>query len=101
MPTRQVVSAFGAISRDNRLVITQEWVLEAFTMWFAAGIVILATALGASSDLSRWVYRLTAVTLLISAAWTAATGARTSVAWFKVCVALLTTTAALLVAASL
>ena len=33
IPTRQVVAGFEPITRDNRLVITQEWLAEAFTMW--------------------------------------------------------------------
>ena len=101
VPTRAVISGFEPISRDNRLVITQEWVLEAVTMWFVAAIVSVATAVGGGSTLTGWLYRVTAILLVVSAAWTALTGARTSVVWFKICVGLLTVTAALLVAASL
>ena len=99
-PTRQVVSGFGAISRDNRLVITQEWVVEALGMWFIAAVVIMATALAPASDLTHWIYRLTALMLIVVASWTGATGARTPVIWFKICVVLLPGTAALLLAAS-
>jgi hypothetical protein len=101
LPTRQVVRSFGAISADNRLVMTQEWIVEALAMWFTAAVLILVTALGASSDLAHWVYRLTAVMLAMVAAWTAATGARTPVVWFKICVGLLTSTSVLLILASL
>ncbi len=98
--TRPVVTGFGPIGRDNRLVMTQEWVFEALGMWFIAAVVVLATAVAASSDLTHWIYRVAAVMLVVSAAWTAVTGARTSVIWFKVCVVLLAGTAALLLAAS-
>jgi hypothetical protein len=33
VPTRQVVAGFGPVSADNRRVIVQEWLAEAFTMW--------------------------------------------------------------------
>lgn len=100
VPTAAVVRGFGPISRDNRLIITQEWVVEALAMGLVAAIVVATTALEGSSDLSRWLYRITAVMLVAVAAWTAATGARTPVVWFRVCVALLVSTAALLLAAS-
>jgi hypothetical protein len=32
IPTRQVVAGFGEITRDNRLVLTMEWVAEALAM---------------------------------------------------------------------
>ena len=48
LPTARVVHGFGDPSRDNRLVITQEWIAEAMTMWFIATVVIIAAALGGS-----------------------------------------------------
>lgn len=101
VPTAAVVRGFGPISRDNRLIITQEWVVEALAMGLVAGIVVTTTALEGSNELSRWLYRITALALGVVAVWTAATGARTPVIWFKICVALLATTAALLLVASL
>jgi hypothetical protein len=45
MPTRKVVAGFGPISADNRRVILQEWLAEAFTMWGIAATVIAAFGL--------------------------------------------------------
>jgi hypothetical protein len=101
IPTRQVVSGFGRISRDNRLVITQEWVAEALTMWFIAGVVVIATSVAGSGEpITVWVYRAAAIMLAAVGALTAVTGAKTPVVWFKICPVLLGSSAALLLAAS-
>lgn len=102
IPTRQVVAGFEPITRDNRLVITQEWLAEAFTMWGLAAAIVVTTAVGgADSSTTVWLYRVVAGLLVAIAALTALTGARTPVVWFKVCPVLLSSSAALLVAASL
>jgi len=86
VPTRQVVAGFGPIGADNRLVIMQEWLAEALTMWGIAAVVIAATAAGgAATDVRDWVYRVAAALLAALGVLTAVTGARTSVVWFKVC----------------
>jgi hypothetical protein len=86
IPTRQVVAGFEPITRDNRLVITQEWLAEAFTMWGLAVAVAVTTAVeGADSDATVWLYRVVAGLLVAIAALTAFTGARTPVIWFKIC----------------
>jgi hypothetical protein len=102
VPTRQVVAGFGAITVDNRRVILQEWLVEAFTMWGLAAAVISATVVGgAGSGVTIAVYRVAAGLLVALAVLTGLTGARTPVVWFKVCPVLLTTSAALLVLASI
>jgi len=101
LPTAKVVEGFDDTSRDNRLVITQEWIAEAMTMWFISGVVILATAVGGSHQvLTDWVYLASAIMLVALALLTALTGARTPVVFFKICPVLLGATAALLVVAS-
>ena len=100
IPTRQVVAGFGDISIDNRLVITQEWIAEALTMWFLAALVVLVTAFGDAGSIVPWVYRLVAIMLVAVGALTAATGGRTPVIWFKICPVLLSSTAVLLLVAS-
>jgi hypothetical protein len=100
-PTRQVLAGFEPVTADNRWVIKQEWLAEAFTMWGVAAVIIAATATGGTAASVRdWVYRAAAGLLLALAALTALTGARTPVIWFKVCPALLTSAAVLLLAAS-
>ena len=39
IPTKQVVAGFGEISRDNRLVITMEWVAEGLSFIFVAVLI--------------------------------------------------------------
>jgi len=100
LPTARVVRGYHDTSRDNRLVITQEWIAEAMTMWFVAAVVAIATVVGGSKSLTDWVYRASAIMLFAVAALTGFTGARTPVIFFKICPVLLTATAALLLAAS-
>lgn len=100
VPTRQVVGGFGEISQDNRLVLVMEWVTEALAMWLVAGLVVAFAVTGAEAA-ARLVYRICAGFLVVLAAWTTGTGARTPVIWFKLCPAVLALTAGLLVAASL
>lgn len=102
IPTRQVVAGFGQITADNRLVITQEWLAESFTMWGIAVSVVVTTAVaGPDADATEWLYRVAAGLLVALAVLTAFTGARTAVIWFKICPILLSSSAALLLAASL
>ncbi len=100
LPTRQVIAGFGPITTDNRRVLRQEWLAEAFTMWGAAAIVIAATAAAGPADVRAWVYRAVAALLAALATLTALTGARTPVVWFKICPVLLAGSAGLLLAAS-
>lgn len=102
IPTSRVLAGFRPITRDNRLVVIQEWLAEAFTMWGLAALVVSAAIVGGpGSHASQWVYRLVAALLIALAILTGFTGARTPVIWFKICPVLLTSSAALLLAASL
>lgn len=101
IPTKQVAAGFEPITVDNRRVLIQEWLAEAFTMWGLAAIVMGATAVAADGDaVVAWVYRAAAGLLVGLAVLTALTGARTPVIWFKICPVLLGTSAVLLVVAS-
>ena len=85
-PTRQVVAGFRPITADNRRIVLQEWLAEAFTMWGIAAVVIVVTAVsGPGTGARTWVYRTAALLLIALAALTALTGARTPVVWFKIC----------------
>lgn len=102
IPTAQVVAGFAPTTIDNRRVLTQEWLAEAFTMWGIAAVIVVATAFGGPrSDVTVWVYRAAAALLAALAVLTALTGARTRVIWFKVCPILLGSSAALLLVASM
>lgn len=102
IPTRQVLASFEPISTDNRRIILQEWLAEAFTMWGIAAVVIAATAAtGAAADIRAWVYRAASALLISLGTLTALTGARTPVIWFKICPVLLAVAALVLFLGSL
>lgn len=101
LPTGQVLAGFAPITADNRRIVLQEWLAEAFTMWGVAAVVIAVTAAGgADAGAGGWVYRVAAGLLVALGTLTALTGARTPVVWFKICPVLLAGSAALLVVAS-
>ena len=101
VPTRQVLAGFAPITANNRRIVAQEWLAEAFTMWGIAALVIVVTAIGGTELGARvWVYRVAAALLIALGALTAVTGARTPVVWFKICPVLLAGSAVLLLAAS-
>ena len=101
IPTGRVLAGFAPIAADNRRIVLQEWLAEAFTMWGVAAMVIAATAAdGPGAGGRDWVYRAAAALLLALAVLTGLTGARTPVIWFRICVFLLAGSAALLLAAS-
>ena len=95
-PTRSVVAGFGSISEDSKRIITMEWVAEGLTLCFIGLLVLLITALdGAQDSVSRNVYRISAVMLIVMAGWTLLTGARTSIVPIRVCPIVKTTVATL------
>lgn len=97
IPIGQVVAGFRPTSRDNRLVITQEWLAKALTMRGLAILVIVSTATSADTS-TNWVYPVTAILLVVIALLTALTGVRTRVVWFKICPIVVGASAALLTA---
>jgi hypothetical protein len=101
IPTRQVLAGFEPVTGDNRRIVAQEWLAEAFTMWGIAAVVIAATTAGGIDASARaWIYRVVARLLVALAVLTALTGARTQVIWFKICPVLLAGSAVLLLIAS-
>lgn len=102
IPTKQVVAGFGDIGRDNRHIITMEWVAEGLSFMFVAVLVVAVTWSGQTPEVAEdLVYRVVTGFLLAIGAWTAMTGARTKVIWFRMCPVVMTVTSGLLIAASL
>ena len=101
VPTKRVVAGFVPITADNRRILTQEWLAESLTMWGMAALVVAVTATTVDTQVTAIVYRVVAGLLVALAVLTAFTGARTPIVWFKVCPALLATSAALLLVASI
>ena len=98
VPTRSIVRGFGAISRDNRLILAMESVAEGMTLIFLGVLVILVTAIaGSGSQAAHVAYLACAGMLLVMAILTLVTGARTSILPYKICPAVKTTVAILFV----
>lgn len=96
LPTKAVVKGFGPISTDNKRIIAMEWVAEGLTLCFIGILVMLVTLLGESGNLvSIYVYRSSAIMLILMAALTFMTGARTSIIPIKICPVVKTFTALL------
>ena len=86
VPTRKIVDGFGQLSPDNRRIITMEWLLEGATLCFLGALVaVVALDLGPIDPATRLVGRLAAAMLLIMAAISAFTGARTAVLPMRLC----------------
>jgi hypothetical protein len=96
VPTKSIVAGFEPLSVDNRRVLTMEWVSEGFMLCFIGvltGLVTFAAPHGTAA--ATLVYRVSAVMLLVMAAWTLVTGGRTAVVFFKICPAVKTAVALL------
>ena len=102
IPTRQVVAGFGEIGADNRYIITMEWVAEGLSFMFVGVLITAVTISGAAPESAEdLVYRVVPGFLLAIGLWTAMTGARTGVIWFKMCPVVMTVASSLLIGASL
>jgi hypothetical protein len=86
IPTKAISKGFGAISGDNKKILTMELVSEGLTLIFLGVLPILVTAIGdAQSSTAHIVYLAAAVMLLVMAVVTQATGALTPAIWYKIC----------------
>ena len=102
IPTKAIVNGFGAISEDNKKIITMESIAEGLTLIFIGVLVLLVTILaGSQSKAAFIVYLACAVMLLIMAILTIMTGARTSLLPYKICPAVKTVVAVLFILGSL
>jgi hypothetical protein len=85
VPTGRVVAGFGPLSRDNRLTITMTWVSEGLFLIFAGVLPAIVTLQAGARHGGTLVCQIVAVMLLISAGWSAITGARTQILPMKLC----------------
>ncbi len=98
--TRPVADSFGEISADNRRILVMEWIAEGVSHISIGVLVVLSAVVeGAGDPTVRLVDRVAAAALIVLAALTTFTGARTPVIWFKICPFVLTGAAALLLVA--
>lgn len=86
IPAQSVVRGFGPISEDNRRIIMMEWIAAGLTLCFLGVLVGLATAvLGATAPGTRLVARASGGMLIVLAALTSLTGARTPSLPIRMC----------------
>jgi len=101
-PVASVVAGFEPLTRDNRLVLTMEWVAEGLALSFIGVLTFLTTVVvGPDAAGAALVYRASAGMLLVFAVWTAVMGGRTAAVPFKICPVVKTVVAVMLVAGSL
>ena len=96
IPTRKVAAGFGAISDDNRKIITMEWIAEGAFLIFIGTIVILATSVDHTADVSRTAYVVSAAALIGLAIVSLFTGFRVKYLPFRLCPVIFTASAALI-----
>jgi hypothetical protein len=86
IPTRQILKGFGDISGDNKKILTMELISEGLTLIFLGVLPMLIILYGdTQSQTAHIVFYAEAGMLLVMAAVTTFTGARTPVFWYKLC----------------
>lgn len=86
IPTRSVVARFGALSEDNKRIVTMGWIAEGLTLCFIGFLVLLVSLYAGPLNLvSIIVYRAAAWMLVVMAGLTFVIGARTSITPIKIC----------------
>lgn len=96
-PTRSVVKGFGGISLDNQRIITMEWIGEGVSLIFVGVLVALVTIVDSSSSVSKAVYLLSSIGLIVLALVSLFTGFKIKFLPFKLCPVIFTVSAVLIV----
>ena len=89
-PTRNIVRDFGAISKDNKNIITMEWIIEGFALIFIGVLVVTVTAIDPISVVSKAVYWLSFGMLNALSILSLFTGFKVDFLPFKLCPAIFT-----------
>ena len=95
--TKSVVKGFGDISLDNRRIITMEWIVEGVALIFIGVLTASVTYADRASVVSTVVYWLSFGVLNTLSVISLLTGFRVSFVPFKLCPAIFTTAAILLI----
>ncbi|HUI09229.1 MAG TPA: hypothetical protein VL221_02815 [Bacteroidota bacterium] len=85
IPTKKVVEAFGAISQDNKRIITMEWIIEGATLIFIGALISVVTIVDRSSTVSRATYLVSIAMLNALSVISLFTGSRVKHLAFKLC----------------
>jgi hypothetical protein len=100
-PTKNVVAGFGDISDDNRSIITMEWIVEGVSLIFIGVLVAVVTFIDPNTSVSRAVFFVSAVGLLVLALVSLFTGFKVNFFPFKLCPVIFTVSAILMIAGAL
>ena len=84
-PTKSVVRGFGEITLDNRRILTMEWILEGVALIWIGALVAVVTLISMTSAVSRAVYVVSAVGLLVFAGVSLSIGFKIKFLPFKLC----------------
>lgn len=95
-PTRSVVKGFGAISLDNQRIITMEWIVEGVSLIFIGVLVAVVTVIDPASVVSKAVYLVSALALIVLASVSLFTGFKVNFLPFKLCPVIFTVSAVLI-----
>ena len=96
-PTRSVVKGFGTISVDNQRIITMEWIVEGVSLIFIGVLVAMVTIIDPTSSVSKAMYLLSALGLLVLAMVSLFTGFKIKFLPFRLCPVIFTVSAILIV----
>lgn len=100
-PTRSVVKGFGDISLDNQHIITMEWIVEGVSLIFIGVLVALVTVIDPASIVSKAVYLVSALALIVLASVSLFTGFKVNFLPFKLCPVIFTVSAVLILLGSI
>ena len=95
-PTSSVVKGFGAISTDNQHIITMEWIVEGVSLIFIGTLVAFVTFTDPLSAVSKIVFLLSAILLIVLAIISLFTGFKVNFLPFKLCPFIFTASALLI-----
>ena len=100
-PTKSVVRGFGDITRDNKRIITMEWIIEGVTLIFTGLLTGVLTFLNPDHKVSSFVFILIVAFLLILAVISFFTGFRVKFLPYRLCPFIFITAAILILIGSI
>ena len=84
-PTKGVVKGFGDISKDNKMIITMEWIIEGVTLIFIGVLTGIITLVDYANDISGIVYLSVVIMLLVLSVISLFTGFKVNFLPFRLC----------------
>jgi hypothetical protein len=100
-PTKAVVGGFGEISRDNRHIITMEWIVEGVSLIFIGLVTAVVTMVDRSGPAARAVYWIGFAELNVLSVVSLFTGFKVNYLPFKLCPVIFTVSSILIILGNL